>query len=87
MSNFHTHARTVVVAVAAFGALAAPAAAKKKPRAAQHTPPAVLTDGTLAGMSAAEQLSVITARTGGGHLAIINGNRYIRVSDGTLVRI
>jgi hypothetical protein len=86
MLNIHTHARATVVALAAFGALTAPAAAKK-PRAAQQTPPAILTDGGFAGMSAAEQLRALGEQTGGGHLAIINGRRYIRYPDGSLARI
>jgi succinate dehydrogenase/fumarate reductase flavoprotein subunit len=86
MLTINTPTRTTVVALVAFGALAAPAAAKKC-RAAQQTPPAFVADAGFARMSGAEQLKALTEQTGGGHLAIVNGRRCIRYPDGSLVRI
>ena len=77
---------TAVTVLLAFGAVdAGPAAAKQ--RGAAKAVPRVLADGSLARMSAAQQLAAIAEQTGGGHVAIINGVRYIRFPDGTLVRI
>ena len=39
------------------------------------------------GQSGAQQLTRISEQTGGGHLAIINGKRYVRYPDGTLVGV
>ena len=71
----HRHTRIGIVALVAAAAFPATAPAKS------------FTTRGFAQMTGAEQLKSIADQTGGGHLAIINGKRYVRNADGRLVRI
>ena len=87
MFDLHTRAGLIAVVVVSAAVSAAPASAKKKP--AKNTPRQVsgLVFSGMAGLSGAQQLAAISEQTAGGHLAIINGQRYVRMPDGSLVSV
>ena len=86
MFDLHTRAGLIAVVVVSAAVSAAPASAKKP---AKNTPRQVsgLVFSGMAGLSGAQQLAAISEQTAGGHLAIINGQRYVRMPDGSLVSV
>ena len=83
MFDLHARRTGLVALIVAVGAVnVAPAAAK--PRTAHKSQAPVFSESAFAGLSGADQLAKLAAMTDGGHLAVINNQRYVRHADGSL---